>query len=117
MGSRVPILRQGAILIASIQEELSDSDILDLQIRILDEVIRHRAKGVIVDVSALDVLDSFGSRSLSDIAQAVRLRGSTLVIVGIQPDVAYSMVLLGVTLPEVSTALDLDQGLALLGAS
>lgn len=116
MSTRVPILRQGNVLIASIQEELSDGDILDLQFRILEKVIRYRASGVILDVSALEVLDSFGSRSLSDMAQAVRLRGSRLVIVGIQPDVAYSMVLLGVTLPNVDTALNLDRGLALLEA-
>ncbi|WP_138466821.1 STAS domain-containing protein [Poseidonocella sp. HB161398] len=114
MAVRVPILRQGRTLIASFQDDLSDSDILSLQGRVLEDVIRHRATGVIFDVSALDVLDSFGTRTLSDIAAAVQLRGARMAIVGIQPEVAFSMVLLGLTLSDVPTALDLETGLALL---
>lgn len=114
MAVRVPILRQGEILISSIQEELSDSDILALQSRILEMVVRFNARGVIVDVGALDVLDSFGTRMLCDIASSVRLRGARMCIVGIQPEVAFSMVLLGVTLKDVPTARDLDHGLAIL---
>lgn len=117
MAVRVPILRQGRTLIASVQEDLSDGDILALQTRILDDVIRFRATGVIVDVSSLDVLDSFGTRTLSDIAAAVQLRGARLILVGIQPEVALSMVLLGLTLPGVATALDLESGLAALAGS
>ena len=104
----MPILRQGALLIASVQEDLSDSEILELQARLLAEVIRTRATGVIIDVTTVEVLDSFGTRMLSEIAHAVHLRGATLVIVGIQPEVALAMVLLGVTLPNVQTALDLE---------
>ena len=114
MAIRVPILRQGLVLIASIQEALSDRDLLDLQSRILGEVVRIRATGVVIDVAALDVIDSFGTRTLSDIASAVQLRGARVVIVGIQPEVALAMVLLGLTLRTVPTALDLDAGLALL---
>lgn len=114
MAVRVPILHQGDILISSIQEELSDTDILALQERLLEQVVRHGAVGVVVDVGALDVLDSFGTRTLCDIAQSVRLRGAQMCIVGIQPEVAYSMVLLGVTLQDIPTARDLDQGMALL---
>ncbi|NIZ15532.1 STAS domain-containing protein [Phaeobacter sp. HF9A] len=114
MAVKVPILKQGKVLIASIQEDLSDSDILDLQHRILEDVIRCRAEAVIIDVSAIGILDSFGTKTLSEIAYSVRLRGAKLVIVGIQPDVALSMVLLGLTLPDIPTALDLDRGLALI---
>lgn len=114
MTTRIPILRQGSTLIASIQEDLSDSDILLLQNRILDDVIKSGARGVVVDVSAVEVLDSFGTRTLSEIAAAVRLRGARMAIVGIQPEVALSMVLLGLTLQDVPTALDLDRGIALL---
>lgn len=114
MTTRVPILRQGAFLIASIQEDLSDSDILHLQHRILEDVIKTGARGVVVDVSAVEVLDSFGTRTLSEIAAAVKLRGARMAIVGIQPEVALSMVLLGLDLQDVPTALDLDRGIALL---
>ena len=116
MALRVPILSQGELLIASIQEELSDSEILDLQARILDEVAAKKARNVIVDVSLLDVLDSFGTRTLSEIAAAVRLRGAQMVIVGIQPEVAMAMVLLGLSLEGVPTALNLDHGIELLKA-
>lgn len=115
MAIRVPILRQGNVLIASIQDALSDSDLLDLQRRLLGEVIARNATGVIIDVSALDVLDSFGTRILSDIASSIQLRGARTVIVGVQPEVALSMVLLGLNMNNVATALDLDAGLAVLG--
>jgi rsbT antagonist protein RsbS len=111
---QVPILRQGDAMIVSIQESLTDSDMLDLQHRILQELVRNRANGVIIDVSALDVLDSFATRTLCDIAATVHMRGARTVVVGIQPEVALSMVLLGLTLNPVDTALDLDAGLTVL---
>ena len=114
MATRVPILQQGSYLIASVQEALTDSEILDLRSRILDQVVEHRTTGVILDVGTLDVIDSFGTRTLAEIASAVQLRGARMVIVGIQPEVALSMVLLGLTLEKVPTALDLDAGIALL---
>ncbi len=117
MAVTVPILRQGSVLIASIQEDLCDSDILNLQSRILEDVIKCRAKAVIIDVSAIGVLDSFGTKTLTEIAYSVKMRGAETVIVGIQPDVALSMVLLGLTLRDIPTALDLDHGLALIGGS
>lgn len=101
-------------MIVSIQESLSDRDLMDLQHRILVELVRTRANGVVIDVSAIDVLDSFATRTLSEIAGAVRMRGARTVVVGIQPEVALSMVLLGLTLSDVPTALDLDAGLLLL---
>ena len=111
---RVPILRQGDLLIASVQEDLADGEILDLQDRLLTEVVRTRAQGIIIDVTTVEVLDSFGTRMLSEIAQAVQLRGATLVIVGIQPEVALAMVLLGITMANVKTALDLEDAATLL---
>lgn len=112
--AQVPILRQGEIIIASIQEALADRDMLDLRERILEEQIRVGARGVIIDVSVLDVLDSFATRTLCDLASAIRLRGASTVIVGVQPEVALSMVLLGLTFKGVRSALDLDAGLALI---
>jgi rsbT antagonist protein RsbS len=110
----VPILKQGPYLIASIQAELSDGDVLQLRDDLLERVGRFRSRGIIVDVTALDVMDSFASRSLRGIAHMTRLRGAETVIVGIQPEVAFAMVQLGLNLEGVSTALDLEEGLALL---
>ena len=84
------------------------------QADLVDQIGRHRARGVIVDVAALDVLDSFGSRTLRTIAEMARLRGAVTVIVGIQPDVALAMVALGMGTGDVATALDLEEGLAYL---
>jgi rsbT antagonist protein RsbS len=110
----VPILKQSQFLIASIQAALSDKDLIQLRDDLADLVGRHRALGVIVDVTALDVLDSFATRTLRAIAYMTKLRGAETVIVGIQPDVALSMVQLGLTLADVSTALDLEEGLTFL---
>ena len=110
----VPILKQGQCLIASIQAALSDEDLLKLRDDLADLVGKQRARGVIVDVTALDVLDSFATRTLRAIAYTTKLRGAETVIVGIQPDVAQSMVQLGLTLEDVPTALDLQEGLAFL---
>ncbi len=110
----VPILKQSPYLIATIQSALSDADLLGLRDSLTEQVGRFRSRGVIVDVTALDVLDSFASRTLRDIAYTVRLRGAETVIVGIQPEVAFAMVQLGITLQDVATALDLEEGLAYL---
>jgi len=110
----VPILKQNQFLIASIQAALSDKDLIQLRDDLAELVGRHRARGVIVDVTALDVLDSFATRTLRAIAYMTKLRGADTVIVGIQPDVAFSMVQLGLTLENVATALDLEEGLSFL---
>ncbi len=81
---------------------------------LVEQVVRYRSRGVIVDVTSLDVLDSFASRTLREIALMIRLRGADTVIVGIQPEVAFAMVQLGLTLEGVSTALDFEEGLAYL---
>lgn len=110
----VSILRQGAYLIASIHTALDDTQLIRFQRDLIEQIGRYRSRGVIIDVAALDVLDSFGSRTLRDIAEMARLRGAVTVIVGIQPDVAYAMVELGMDTGSVHTALDLEEGLAYL---
>jgi len=110
----VPILKQGPYLIASIQSALSDNDLVRLRDGLVEQVGRLRSRGVIVDVTALDVMDSFATRTLRDLGRMIRLRGADTVIVGIQPEVAYTMVQLGLTLEDIATALDLEEGLALL---
>jgi rsbT antagonist protein RsbS len=110
----VPILKQGPYLIATIQTALHDADLVQLRDAIVEKVGRSRSRGVIIDVTALDVIDSFSTRTLSDVAHMIRLRGAHTVIVGIQPEVAFAMVQLGLVLEDVATALDLEEGLAFL---
>ena len=114
---QVPILKQGDVLIASIQSDLSDHDLVQLRDNVAEKVGRFKSLGVIVDVSMLDVMDSFATRMLSTIADTTRLRGAETVVVGIQPEVAVAMVQLGLTLDGIPTALDLEEGLELLKAS
>jgi rsbT antagonist protein RsbS len=111
----VPILKQGDVLVASIQVALSDQDLVQLRDDLADQIGRLRSRGVVIDVTSLDVLDSFATRTLRSIAYTARLRGATTVVVGIQPDVAFAMVQLGLSLEGVATALDLEEGLAHLG--
>jgi rsbT antagonist protein RsbS len=108
----VPILKQGKILIATVQAALADADLLTLRAALAQQVVRCRSLGVIVDVTSLDVMDSFASRTLRDMAQMIRLQGAEMIIVGIQPEVAFAMVQLGLKLEDVATALDLEEGLA-----
>ena len=110
----VPILKQGPFLIASIQAALTDTDVLRLQDDVMEQVGRFRSRGIVVDVTAIDVMDSFVARSLRTIAHMTRLRGADTVIVGLQPEVAFAMVQLGLTFDDMHTALDLEEGLALL---
>ncbi len=110
----VPILKQGDVLIATIQAALTDADLLHLRTALLQQVVRSRSRGVIIDVTALDLMDSFASRTVREIVHMIRLRGAETVIVGIQPEVAFAMVQLGLTLENVATALDLEEGLAYL---
>ncbi len=113
---QVPILKQGGYLIASIQSVLSDADLVQLRDNLGSRVGTYRSRGVIIDVTVLDVIDSFATRMLRGIAHMLKLRGAETVIVGIQPDVAFAMVQLGLTLEDVGTALDLEEGLAYLDA-
>jgi rsbT antagonist protein RsbS len=110
----IPIMKLGRYLIASLQSAVTDQELAQL----LDELARKvgdvEATGVVVDITAVDVVDSFTLRTLVDIAGITRLRGAETVIVGMPPDVALSMIRLGLHLDGVATALDLEEGLALL---
>jgi rsbT antagonist protein RsbS len=113
---KTPILKQGLNLIASLQSDLSDTELLELQDALVEQVGQFRSRGVILDVTQLDVMDSFATRTLRNIAQAVSLRGAETVIVGIQPEIAFSMVQLGLDLrfSGIRTALDLEEAMTLL---
>jgi rsbT antagonist protein RsbS len=111
---QVPILKQADVLIATVQAALSDNDLIELRNNLAGLARRHRSRGVIVDVTLLDVIDSFAARALRGIAQMTQLLGARTIIVGIQPDVAFSMVQLGLGLEGTTTALDLEEGLALV---
>lgn len=110
----VSILRQSDYLIASIQSDLTDGQVLELRDDLSDQIGQSRARGLIIDVAALDVIDSFVARSLGSIALTARLRGAETVIVGIAPDVAIAMVQFDLDLEPLRTALDLDEALTLL---
>lgn len=110
----IPILKQSDYLIATVQAVLTDEDLVTLRDRLVASVGKYRSAGVILDVTGLDVMDSFSVRTLRDMAHMIRLRGAETVIVGIQPEVAFAMVQLGLTLLGVVTALDLEEGLAYL---
>ncbi|MGC2655179.1 MAG: STAS domain-containing protein [Mycobacterium sp.] len=110
----VPILKQGQILIATVRSALTDSETDLFRERLMARVTQSRALGIILDVTAIDVLDSFAARSLQTIARMTRLRGAVTVIVGLQPEVAFAMVQLGLAFDDMHTALDLEEGLALL---
>jgi rsbT antagonist protein RsbS len=110
----VAILRQGEYVIASIQSDLSDSEVLELRHELAEMVGRHRSSGIVIDVAALDVIDSFVARALRSIVLTARLRGADTVIVGIQPDVAIAMVQFRLNLEPLRVALDLDAAVALL---
>jgi rsbT antagonist protein RsbS len=105
------ILVQGPNLIVSIHAALDDDQLVKLQRDLLERVGSKRMKGILIDVAALDVLDSFAARTLGDLAYMARLRGARTVVVGIAPEVAIALVRLAVSMPLVKTALDLEEGL------
>jgi rsbT antagonist protein RsbS len=110
----VAILRQGDYLIASIQSDLSDREVLDLRHEVAELVGTLRLRGIVIDVAALDVIDSFVARALRAIVLTAKLRGADTVIAGIQPDVAIAMVQFRLNLEPLQVALDLDDALAML---
>src|SRR3954462_13584908 len=110
----VSILSQDEYLIVSIHTALDDGQMYQLQSDLVEQVGRQRSRGIVVDVAALDVLDSFAARTLTQLAQVARLRGAETVVVGIAPEVAIAMVQLSLRMDYVHTALDLEEGLARL---
>lgn len=111
---QVPILKQEDFLIASIQGALSDEELLALRDQLVGKIRHYRARAVIIDVAVLDLLDSFAARTLRSIAQMTRLLGAQTIVVGIQPEVAMSMVQLGLRLDGTIIAMDLEDGLSIL---
>jgi rsbT antagonist protein RsbS len=110
----VAILHQGDYLIASIQSDLSDREVMALRDDLSRRVGEQRARGLIVDVAALDVIDSFVARALRSIAETALMRGAQTVIVGIQPDVAIAMVQFQLDLEPLRATLDLDEAVRIL---
>jgi rsbT antagonist protein RsbS len=111
---RSPILKQNNVLIASVQGSLTDAELVQLRDDLVASVRRHRSTGVVIDVTLLDVMDSYAARTLRGITQVTRLLGATAVVAGIQPEVAFAMAQLGLRLTGTTTALDLEEALGLL---
>jgi rsbT antagonist protein RsbS len=111
---RIPILKIGNVLIASIQTTLHDSSAVQFKDDLLQRIFETRARGLIVDLTAVEVVDSFIGRLISDIASMAGLMGTRVVITGLQPAVAITLVELGLELPQVLTALNLEKGLSAL---
>lgn len=111
---QIPILRVGRSLIVSIQVDLSDQMALSLQNDLTRRIVETRARGVLIDISALDLVDSFIGRMLSNIAAMARVLDAKTVVVGMRPQVAITLVELGLQLRGIHTALDADRGLALI---
>ncbi|GGS47497.1 anti-sigma factor antagonist [Planobispora rosea] len=111
---RVPVLKLGDILIVSIQIDLQDQSVLALQEDLADKVVQTGARGVIIDITAVEIIDSFIGRMLSTIASITRLLDAETVVVGMRPAVAITLVELGLSLGGVRTALNLEKGVALL---
>ena len=111
---RVPILKVAEVLLVSIQSDLDDRTVLDLQHRVLEEIERTNSRAVLIDISLLEMVDSFTGRMLSDIASMASIMDAETVVVGMQPAVAITLVELGLELKGVSTALDVDDGLRIL---
>jgi rsbT antagonist protein RsbS len=110
----IPILKHARTLIVSLQAEPTDAEFVELRHELAQRVIITHANGVIIDVTALEVLDSFATRTLREIGQTVTLCGARAAIVGVQPEVAFAMAQLGLSLEGTLTALDLEAGLSLL---
>ncbi|MFI6334027.1 STAS domain-containing protein [Streptomyces sp. NPDC050535] len=117
MSDRVPILRLGDTLIVSVQFDLEDQTVLNLQEDLAEQIVAKSARGVIIDISALEIVDSFVGRMLATVAAISRVLDARTVVVGMRPAVAITLVELGLSLGGVSTALDLEKGLAKLSRS
>jgi rsbT antagonist protein RsbS len=117
MPARVALLKQRDYLLATIQGDLADDEVLALRDDLAEQVGQRRARAIIIDVTGYDVIDSFVARSLRDLAITARLRGARTIVVGIQPDVAIAMVQFRIDLHPLQTALDLDEALAILDSA
>lgn len=111
---RIPILKMGRFLLVSIQVDMDDRTAMTLQDDLTTQIVRHRAKGVLIDISALDVVDSFIGRMLANTAAMARVLDAETVVVGMQPSVAITLVELGLSLTGVRSALNVERGIVLL---
>jgi rsbT antagonist protein RsbS len=111
---RIPILKLGKCLIVSIQVDMDDGTAITLQDDLTEKIVRHRAKGVLIDISALDVVDSFIGRMLANTAAMAHVLDAETVVVGMQPSVAITLVELGLSLKGVRSALNIEKGMELL---
>lgn len=111
---RIPILKLGPFLLVTIQVDMHDQLALKLQDDLTSRVVSDRARGVLIDISALDIVDSFIGRMLGNIAGMARILDAETVVVGMQPSVAITLVELGLALPGIRTALNVDRGMELL---
>jgi len=114
--NRIPILRIGKLLLVSIQVDMHDEVALALQDDLTNAVTRHNAKGVLIDISAVQMVDSFIARVIGNLSSMSRILDATTVVVGMQPAVAITLVELGVSMEGVRTALNVERGMALLQA-
>jgi rsbT antagonist protein RsbS len=112
--ARVPIVRIANTLVATVLEDLHDRDALTLETELFEQLERTGSQGVLLDLSVVEIVDSFLGRMLNDIALGVRLLGAQMVVVGIQPAVAITLVELGLELKGVRTAVSPDRGVVLL---
>jgi rsbT antagonist protein RsbS len=114
---RIPILRMGDLLLVTIQVDMHDRLAMTLQNDLTERIVKDQAKGVLIDISALDLVDSFIGRMISNTAAMARVLDASTVVVGMQPAVAITLVELGLALTGVKTALNVEKGIALLGKS
>jgi rsbT antagonist protein RsbS len=113
---RIPILKMGEFLLVSIQVDMHDRLAMTLQEDLTERIVRHHARGVLIDISSLQVVDSFIGRMIGNIAAMSRVLDAETVVVGMQPAVAITLVELGLSLPGVRTALNVEKGMELLRA-
>ncbi|AYN95308.1 MULTISPECIES: STAS domain-containing protein [Pseudomonas] len=114
MVDKIPILKMGKYLLLSIQVDMHDQLALDLQEDLTNQIVKHRAKGVLIDISSLEIVDSFIGRMLSHIANVSRILDAKVIVVGMQPAVAITLVELGLSLDGIATALNVEKGMARL---
>lgn len=111
---RIPILKMGRFLLVTIQVDMHDQLVMTLQDDLTESIVKHRTRGVLIDISSLDMVDSFIGRMISNISGMARVLDAATVVVGMRPAVAITLVELGLTLEGVRTALSVEKGMALL---
>ena len=114
---RIPILKMGQYLLVTIQVDMHDRLALTLQEDLTSQIVRHRSRGVLIDISSLEMVDSFIGRMLGTITSMARLLDAETVVVGMQPSVAITLVELGLSLKGIRTALDMEKGMSVLRAA